>query len=125
VYTIPDEEETHAAAVDKVDVVNEENEDTTTMDEDFGDFDDDLLDAAEDIMTKAASQHSFNSRNTGQDSHISPKPPANIPEQEEGDPYSDDFGDFDFDAAELAATQSASTGRTGSSHPHVRTAVRR
>lgn len=123
VYTIPDEEQTKDLATNNAVMLNEENENTTTMDEDFGDFDDDLLDAAEDIMIKAASQHTFNAGHTGRELHLSPKPHANIPKKEEDDPYSDDLGDFDFEAAELAATQSAS--RTGSTLPHVRTVVHR
>jgi DNA replication ATP-dependent helicase Dna2 len=120
VYTIPDEEQTKDVAANDAVMLNEENEDTTTVDEDFGDFDDDLLDAAEDIMIKAASQHTFNAENTRQHSHLSPEHPENISkEDEEDDPYSDDLGDIDFDAVELAATQSAS--RTGSSFPDVRT----
>lgn len=128
VYTIPDEEQTQAVATDKAIVADEEYEDTTTMDDDFGDFDDDLLDAAEDIMIKAASQHilTTNAEDTGQNVGISPQHPATIPKKEEDDPYSDDLGDFDFDAAELAATQTTqSARRTGSSFPLVRMVVRR
>lgn len=123
VYTIPDEEQTKDRAADDVVMLNEENKDAASMDEDFGDFDDDLLDAAEDIMIKAASQHTFNAGNTGQDLDSSLKQHADIPTKEEDDPYSDDLGDFDFDAAELAATQAAS--HTSSTLPPVRTVVHR
>lgn len=123
VYTIPDEEQTKDLTANDAVIPNEENEGVVTMDEDFGDFDDDLLDAAEDIMTKAASQQTFNTGNTGQHSHISPIRPADITKGEEDDPYSDDLGDIDFDAVELAATQTAS--RTDSTLLHVRTAVHR
>lgn len=85
-------------------------------DDDFGDMDDDLLAAADDIIAEAT-----------------PKPtPRTVPASavktarldggidDSDDIYGDDFGgDFDFEAAELAATQSV--GQTTSSLMPVRT----
>ncbi len=86
------------------------------MDDDFGDLDDEVLDAAEDIMAKAASQHTFSTANAGKNMTVSPRRPPNMPKEEEDELYGDDFGDIDLDAVELAATQSR-PARTDPSPP--------
>lgn len=124
-YTIPEDDRTHGTTAGNAIILSDDNAGSTTLDEDFGDLDDDLLEAAEDIINKAASQPQLGSA----DKPMSPNPTESVTKGEDDDPYGDDFGDFDFDAAELAATQSATTGRTGagigSTRPHVRTVVRR
>jgi DNA replication ATP-dependent helicase Dna2 len=138
-YTIPEhEDDDHTLVAPTVQEpavvkVNDRDDETSTCDDDFGDIDDDLLEAAEDILTKAASQqHPLNTTTTniirGQESDSIPRQVPDILGEEEDDPYGDDFGDFDFDAAELAATQSASasrdTGSASSLPSHVRTVYR-
>jgi DNA replication ATP-dependent helicase Dna2 len=114
-----------AAAVVHIKENDENKDETSTMDDDFGDLDDDLLEAAEDILTKVASQGysqpATTNINKGQDTL--PRQVPGVLDGEEDDPYGDDFGDFDFDAAELAATQSASASRntgTDAYSQHVR-----
>lgn len=97
----------------------------SSSDDDFGDLDDDVFAAAEDLMAQAES------------SLASPAGPVPVPgppragtpvvpvgEAPDGgdDAYGDDFGlDFDFDAAEIAATQSVKQASAGGSLPPVRT----
>ncbi|TPX18862.1 uncharacterized protein E0L32_011477 [Thyridium curvatum] len=79
--------------------------------DEFGDLDDDVFAAAEDIIAdidQAASQMHEPKISAPAASGQSP---TDIGDSgggatEADDAYSDDFGDFDFDAAELAATQS-------------------
>ncbi|KAI0009186.1 hypothetical protein F4779DRAFT_386429 [Xylariaceae sp. FL0662B] len=83
-----------------------------SFDDDFTDLDDDVFAAAEDLIAQVDSSHSSRgnaareSLNAGTDDLAE-------------DVYGDDFGgDFDFDAAEIAATQSAK--KTNGSLPLVR-----
>lgn len=87
----------------------------TSSDDEFDDMDDDLLAAAEDIVGKV------DPALTQQPAPPTP-PKRNHPDggTEEDDQFGDDFGgDFDFEAAELAATQTA--GQADSSLMPVRT----
>jgi DNA replication ATP-dependent helicase Dna2 len=72
------------------------------VEDDFGDLDDDFFDGAEDLVAeveaKQLSENSFQGQR-----HDKPTSKG-----AEDDAYGDDFGDIDFDAFELAATQSAS-----------------
>lgn len=87
---------------------------TTASDDEFEDVDDDLFAAAEDMIEQA-----------NPNLNAAPPSPPTKPVHldgvtEEEDVFGDDFGgDFDFEAAELAATQTA--GQTDSSLMHVRT----
>lgn len=86
-----------------------------SSDDEFGDVDDDLLAAAEDMIADITPKRASN-----------PEPPAPAKAvhpvggmDDSDDIYGDDFGgDFDFEAAELAATQSV--GQTTSSLMPVR-----
>ncbi|RYO80588.1 hypothetical protein DL766_002212 [Monosporascus sp. MC13-8B] len=82
-----------------------------SFDDEFADLDDDVFAAAEDLLTQIDSNHT-----STKDGDI-PSQPTSVPQHHElgigsddfaGDIYGDDFGgDFDFEAAEIAATQSA------------------
>ncbi|KAI8628441.1 hypothetical protein F5Y19DRAFT_139946 [Xylariaceae sp. FL1651] len=84
--------------------------DICAVEDDFGDLDDDIFAAAEGLISQIDS-----TRHVGQHKNVSQGPTTmNLPLQDpviDGlaeDIYGDDFGgDFDFDAAEIAATQSA------------------
>lgn len=87
----------------------------TAVEEDFGDFDDDFFDGAEELLaqveTKQPSQH------VQQEIITQPAQNSALLQQDELDEFGDDFGDdFDPDAAELAATQHNSTTFPPSSH---------
>ncbi|KAM7223995.1 hypothetical protein V8F06_000468 [Rhypophila decipiens] len=88
---------------------------TTTAEEDFGDFDDDFFDGAEDLLTQVESQQP---RQQAQQAEVvQPARNSAILGQDEFDEFGDDFGeDFDPDAAELAATQHNNTTFPPSSH---------
>lgn len=94
-------------------------------DDDFGELDDDVFAAAEGLMAQAES--SLTSPVGPIDVPGPPrggKPSVPVSEAQDGgdDAYGDDFGlDFDFDAAEVAATQSAKQVSAGGSLPPVRT----
>ncbi|EFQ33547.1 DNA replication factor Dna2 [Colletotrichum graminicola] len=81
-------------------------QDDVNLDDEFGDLDDDIVEAAETIMesakVSAASQAPTSTRHAAAET-------VSVPQQDDlEDVFGDDFGgDFDFDAAELAATQSA------------------
>ncbi|KAK1590623.1 uncharacterized protein LY79DRAFT_515564 [Colletotrichum navitas] len=81
-------------------------QDDVNLDDEFGDLDDDIFEAAETIMesaeVNAASQAPTSTRHAAAGT-------VSVPQQDDlEDVFGDDFGgDFDFDAAELAATQSA------------------
>ncbi len=95
-------------------------EDLGISDDEFADFDDDVLAVAEDIITQLDSNHTSTSNGD-----ILPQTVAapqnkfdttseDLPE----DMYGDDFGgDFDFEAAEIAATQSAKQTQSSGSLP--------
>jgi len=75
--------------------------------DEFGDLDDDLFDGAEDLVAEVESKYVSQIAHQGKLPNTPPKPKMG---EEEGDPYGlgDDFGDdFDLEAIELAATQSA------------------
>ncbi|KAI1089835.1 hypothetical protein F5B19DRAFT_355525 [Rostrohypoxylon terebratum] len=99
------------------------NQEPSSLDDEFADMDDDLFTAAEDLITQIDSTSS--SKDKPETPH---KPPVTAQEKRTvivddlgGDMYGDDFGgDFDFDAAEIAATQSASSKQIGGSLPPVR-----
>ncbi|KAK1526507.1 DNA replication factor Dna2 [Colletotrichum paranaense] len=78
---------------------------STGLEDEFGDLDDDIFEAAEDILESAVATASQlpTSAKTHLDATSVP-----VPRQDDlDDAFGDDFGgDFDFDAAELAATQS-------------------
>lgn len=87
----------------------------TSSDDEFDDMDDDLLAAAEDMIGTV---------DPALTQQPAPPPPPNPVHPdgrtEEDDQFGDDFGgDFDFEAAELAATQTA--GQADSSLMPVRT----
>lgn len=87
-----------------------------SLDEDFGDLDDDVFVAAEELIAEGEPKQTV---------HSKPDPAAKTVHldgdtEEADDAYGDDFGgDFDFAAAELAATQSV--GQPTSSLFPVRT----
>ncbi|KAK0617103.1 hypothetical protein B0T14DRAFT_257831 [Immersiella caudata] len=85
--------------------------------DEFGDLDDDLFEGAEGLVAEVESK--FVSQAAGQGKQQKELPRTNVGEEED-DPYGlgDDFGDdFDLEAIELAATQSASRA---SALTHVR-----
>ncbi|KAI0129450.1 hypothetical protein BJ170DRAFT_616318 [Xylariales sp. AK1849] len=90
-------------------------------DDEFGDLDDDIFAAAEDLMADIESTGPSNVQSGGRSGQASvgqQRSESVGPKQAAGDDaYEDDFGvDFDFEAAEIAATQSAKqmTGTSGS-----------
>ncbi|KAK0742466.1 hypothetical protein B0T21DRAFT_131221 [Apiosordaria backusii] len=91
-----------------------------TDDDEFDDFDDDLFDGAEDLVTQIEAQHASQSQMPAQQQT---QPVFDDGGGDDGDAYGDDFDDADFDdadfdAMELAATQAASLQ---SLPTHVRT----
>ncbi|KAK6211103.1 dna replication atp-dependent helicase dna2 [Colletotrichum tabaci] len=88
-------------------------QDDANVDDEFGDLDDDIFEAAESIIGNAE-------LNAVSRTPTAVEPPAaaaiNVfPQDDLEDVFGDDFGgDFDFDAAELAATQSAQQPHTSS-----------
>jgi DNA replication ATP-dependent helicase Dna2 len=85
--------------------------------DEFGDLDDDLFDGAEDLVVEVESKFASQAAIQGKQQNALPQ--TNMGEEED-DPYGlgDDFGDdLDFEAIELAATQSASRA---SALTHVR-----
>lgn len=109
-----------AAATTLVDVSEEgsnrqETKQDTSLDDEFDDMDDEILAAAEDLIAEVPPKRSPKS-------FPSPAPKTGHRDggTEDEDLYGDDFGgDFDFEAAEVAATQSV--GETASSLLRVRT----
>ncbi|KAI1141719.1 hypothetical protein F5Y05DRAFT_271723 [Hypoxylon sp. FL0543] len=95
----------------------------TSFDDEFADMDDDVFAAAEDLITQIDS-----SRSSRGNPHTPAQPPVPIQERpiivaddHVEDVFGDDFGgDFDFDAAEMAATQSVSSKKMNGSLPPVR-----
>ncbi|KAI0858719.1 hypothetical protein F4860DRAFT_289073 [Xylaria cubensis] len=76
----------------------------TTFDE-FGDLDDDIFDNAEELLSQIDSACNTGHRTTTSQAPVSQEP---VLDETSEDMYGDDFGgDFDFEAAEIAATQSA------------------
>ena len=69
-------------------------------DDDFGDFDDDFFDGAQDLVAEAEAKHASQNPYQGQQQ----AKPANAWDGDD-DVYGDDLDDVDFDAVELAATQ--------------------
>lgn len=99
------------------------NEDLGAFDDEFADLDDDVFAVAEDLITQIDSKHTSTSN-----ANILPAPVTAlqneagiISEDATEDLYGDDFGgDFDFEAAEIAATQSAKQTQLSGSLPPVR-----
>ncbi|KAM7197362.1 tripartite DNA replication factor [Rhypophila sp. PSN 637] len=88
---------------------------TTTAEEDFGDFDDDFFDGAEDLLAQVESQQP--QQQAQQAEVVRPAHNSAILGQDDFDEFGDDFGeDFDPDAAELAATQHSNTTFPPPSH---------
>jgi DNA replication ATP-dependent helicase Dna2 len=71
------------------------------LSDDFDDLEDNIFDASEDIMAQSSQSA------TAPKAVVDTRPAMNAPlEDDADDAFGDDFGgDFDFDAAELAATQ--------------------
>lgn len=92
--------------------------------DDFGDVDDDVFAAAENLVVQAESSHvSCNNSCNVLEEGAKAQPPLSAGEvQDVGeDAFGDDFGlDFDFEAAEIAATQSAKQSNVSGSLPPVR-----
>lgn len=94
------------------------------LEDDFGDLDDDVFAAAETLVAEVES-NTTTQNGPGQQTDWGVQPAANATcgggqREDAEDVYGDDFGgDFDFDAAELAATQSLSHPPAASS-AHVR-----
>lgn len=87
-----------------------------TMLDDFADLDDDLFADAGDLLTQIDSAcNSVKGVNVSQ-APVSASTGSQQPTYGESaeDMYGDDFGDFDFEAAELAATQQSTKKPTGS-----------
>ncbi|KAI1741572.1 hypothetical protein F4680DRAFT_69069 [Xylaria scruposa] len=81
---------------------NEESD--ATLDE-FGDLDDDIFDDAGELLSQIDSACNTGKRTTTFQAPVSQEP---VLDETTEDMYGDDFGgDFDFEAAEIAATQSA------------------
>ncbi|KAK8037880.1 hypothetical protein PG994_014647 [Apiospora phragmitis] len=90
---------------------------------DFGDVDDDVFAAAENLVVQAESSHvpRNNSCNVLEEGAQVQQPLSAGEVQDVGeDAFGDDFGvDFDFEAAEIAATQSAKQSNVSGSFPPV------
>jgi DNA replication ATP-dependent helicase Dna2 len=71
--------------------------------DEFNEFDDDLFDEAEQLIAKVEAKHTSQSQFQGQQ-HV--KPAASWGGDD--DAYGDDFDDADFDAVDLAITQTTS-----------------
>lgn len=94
------------------------SEQVTVAEEDFGDFDDDFFDGAEELLAQVESKQPPQQLQQGK--VVQPAQNSVILQQDEFDEFGDDFGDdFDPDAAELAATQHNNT--TLPLATHVRT----
>ncbi|KAI1458214.1 hypothetical protein F4805DRAFT_150964 [Annulohypoxylon moriforme] len=93
-----------------------------SFDDEFADMDDDVFTAAEDLITQIDSSHSKEKPETPSQPVVAAQEKQSaIVDDLGGDMFGDDFGgDFDFDAAEVAATQSASFKQTSGSLPPVR-----
>ncbi|KAK4158389.1 hypothetical protein C8A00DRAFT_10822 [Chaetomidium leptoderma] len=74
-----------------------------TADDDYGDFDDDFFDGAEDLVAEV--EANYMSQNP---SHVQHHDKPGKAWEGDDDEYGDDFDDADFDAVELAVTQAAS-----------------
>ena len=87
--------------------------------DEFGDLDDDVFAEAEDLMAGIASMPTSQVRNPAAQQQQRPGQNVHPGGGTDGsqDAYGDDFGgDFDFEAAELAATRSLSQAATSLSH---------
>lgn len=71
-------------------------------DDDFGEFDDDFFDGAEDLVAEVEAKHASQNPLLGQQ----PTAPAKAWVGDD-DGFGDDFDDVDFDAVEMAATQAS------------------
>ncbi|KAI0173452.1 hypothetical protein GGR52DRAFT_387905 [Hypoxylon sp. FL1284] len=93
-----------------------------SSDDEFADMDDDVFAAAENLMTQIDSSHNPVDKpdTLPQTSVAAQEKPTDVANDFAEDAFEDDFGDFDFEAAEIAATQSASSKKANGSLP-VRT----
>ena len=90
-----------------------------SSDDEFADLDDDLFEVAEDLVTQIESNADKPSTSAQLDPVPQPRHDTAGEDLSE-DIYGDDFGgDFDFEAAEIAATQSAQQTKTSGSLPPV------
>jgi len=97
-------------------------ESSTDVDDEFDDLDDDIFAEAEDLVAEMNSKQLSQLEGTGQSGKGRDDPGGGQEETE--DPYGDDFGgDFDFEAAELAATQSVHPTHVSVSPSNVRTVL--
>ncbi|KAI1208184.1 uncharacterized protein F4807DRAFT_155709 [Annulohypoxylon truncatum] len=95
----------------------------SSFDDEFADMDDDIFTAAEDLITQIDSSRSSKAKpgTPCQPTVAAQEKQTIIVDDLGGDIFGDDFGgDFDFDAAEIAATQSASSKQISGSLPPVR-----
>lgn len=84
-----------------------------SFDDEFNDMDDDIIAAAEDLITQIDETHTLVQPGITAQKNSTP-----TSDDLAEDIYGDDFGgDFDFDAAEMAATQSASSKQMDGSLP--------
>lgn len=93
-----------------------------SSDDEFADLDDDLFEVAEDLVTQIESNANKPSTSAQLDDLPVPQPRHDTAGEDlSEDIYGDDFGgDFDFEAAEIAATQSAQqTNKTSGLLPPV------
>ncbi|KAK3384320.1 hypothetical protein B0T24DRAFT_80116 [Lasiosphaeria ovina] len=89
---------------------------SVTADDDFGDLDDNLFDGAEDLVAEVEFKHFSQATSQGQKHDRPQQIDRGMSKDSYGDDFGDDFGeDFDFEAAEMAATQSAVHAPTSSS----------
>ncbi|OTA89267.1 hypothetical protein M434DRAFT_110997 [Hypoxylon sp. CO27-5] len=98
------------------------NRATASFDDEFADMDDDVFAAAEDLITQIdSSRPSRGNPHTPAQPVVAQEKPIIVADDQIEDVFGDDFGgDFDFDAAEIAATQSASSKQMNGSLPPVR-----
>ncbi|KAI1777195.1 hypothetical protein F4818DRAFT_340754 [Hypoxylon cercidicola] len=118
----PHEEHTQAdimvqpADTGQIQVQQQPNRESESYDDEFADMDDDIFAAAEDLMTQIDSSRPVDKADTlPQTSVAAQAKPTDVADDFAEDAFEDDFGgDFDFEAAEMAATQSASKQMNGS-----------
>lgn len=93
-----------------------------SSDDEFADLDDDVFAVAEDLITQIDSNHTStsNAKSLSQSFTAPQNQLGTVSEDSSEDIYGDDFGDFDFEAAEIAATQSAEQTQLSGSLPPVR-----
>lgn len=88
--------------------VNTSPQEVNLLEDEFGDLDDDVFAAAGDLLSQmdSASNNKHPTTTTHSSNTANPGVNRQILNDPTDDMYEDDFGDFDFEAAEIAATQS-------------------